>query len=421
MNGDAKIEGRDAVDSGWTDGNCFQLLENGEEYFPAVFAAIAAARHEVLIETFILFEDAVGRELQNVLIAAGRRGVSIDLTVDGYGSPDLSDAFISSLTAAGVRLHIFDPRRRLFGLRTNIFRRMHRKIVSVDGVTAFVGGINFSVDQLIESDAQAKQDYALRIQGPLAEEIHCFARAQAGMFNRQRPHWWSVHSNRAPHALARETVGKALFVTRDNLKHRDDIERHYRIAIRAAKRDIIIANAYFFPGYRLLKQLRRAARRGVGVKLILQGQPDMPYVKTWARMLYAPLLQAGVEIYEYCRCPLHAKVAVVDEDWSTVGSSNLDPLSLALNLEANVMIRDPAFNAELRACLQRLLEEYCQRIDARSASPRTAWHMLIHTLAFHCTRHFPVWAGWLPAHTPRLRSIGPAEREPKTSHESWAH
>src|SRR5690606_37234668 len=137
----------------------------------------------------------------------------------------------------------------------------------------------------------------------------------------------------------------AIFVTRDNGRHRNDIEQHYLAAIRSARSEILIANAYFFPGYRLLRELRNAARRGVRVGLVLQGEPDMPMVRAASKLLYDYLLSAGVEIHEYCQRPLHGKVAIVDEDWSTVGSSNLDPLSLSLNLEANVVIRDRAFNA----------------------------------------------------------------------------
>ena len=156
----------------------------------------------------------------------------------------------------------------------------------------------------------------------------------------------------------------ALFVTRDNAEHRSDIERHYRIAIRTARRRVVIANAYFFPGYRLLREMRRAARRGVDVRLILQGMPDMPIVKFAASMLYHHLVVAGVRIYEYCERPLHGKVALTDEHWSTVGSSNLGPLGLALNHEANVMIRDGRFNGQLHEHLGQLGAKHGRLIDA---------------------------------------------------------
>ncbi|WP_141396370.1 cardiolipin synthase ClsB, partial [Polaromonas sp. AET17H-212] len=162
----------------WVAGNRFTLLENGEGFFPRVFECIAAAEHEVLLETFILFEDKVGLALQKVLLTAARRGVRIDITIDGYGSPDLSPAYILALTQAGVRVHVFDPSPRLWGYRTNLFRRMHRKIVVVDGKRAFVGGINYSADHLADFGPEAKQDYAVEVEGPLVAEVHQFVRAQ---------------------------------------------------------------------------------------------------------------------------------------------------------------------------------------------------------------------------------------------------
>ncbi|MGH8818000.1 MAG: cardiolipin synthase ClsB, partial [Achromobacter pestifer] len=209
------------MDPGWQPGNRYRLLENGEAYFPAVFNAIAAARREVLVETFILFDDQVGRELQQALIAAAGRGVSVDLLVDGYGSDELTDEFISTLTNSGVRFHVFDPRPRLLGVRTNVFRRMHRKIVAVDEQIAFVGGINFSADHLPDYGPDAKQDYALSVNGPLAAVIAEYARAalsRGGKRIRHRMRW---------NAMPKEDGGGRL-VVRDNYGHTTDIERYYR-------------------------------------------------------------------------------------------------------------------------------------------------------------------------------------------------
>jgi cardiolipin synthase A/B len=382
----------------WTDGNRVELLENGEQYYPAVFGAIAQAQHEVMIETFILFEDKVGLELQRVLIDAARRGVRVDLTVDGWGSPDLSSEYVAALEAAGVHLRAFDPHPRFLGLRMHVFRRMHRKLVVIDARSAFVGGINFSADHLCDHGPEAKQDYAVRIDGPLVTQIRDFVLEQIGEPRRAPP----PRTPAAPEGGSAQTM----FVTRDNGHRRDTIERQYRAAIRAARSEVIIANAYFFPGYRLLKALRNAARRGVKVRLILQGQPDMAIVKSVAELLHARLVGAGVEIHEYCKRPLHAKVAVIDGVWATVGSSNLDPLSLALNLEANVMIRDRTFAAGLRAQLERLMREDCKRLEPDQIKDRRAgWRVLLDTLAYHVTRHFPAWAGWLPAHSPRIQPL----------------
>lgn len=284
----------------WVGGNRIALLENGEEFFARVFDAIRHAQREVIIETFILFEDKVGLALHAAMRSAAQRGVKIDLMVDGFGSPDLSREFIAELSAVGVRVRVFDPGQPILGQRLNVFRRMHRKIVVVDGELAFVGGINYSADHLLDFGPKAKQDYAVELHGPVVAQIHQFV-LRAIALGDKGPRWFRRRLKQAP-PVDREPVGdvEAVLITRDNRRHTSDIEREYLAAIRAARKRIVIANAYFFPGYRLIKELRRAARRGVDVRLILQGEPDMPIVKTAATMLYHHLLHAGVRIYEYC-------------------------------------------------------------------------------------------------------------------------
>jgi cardiolipin synthase len=366
-----------------------RLLENGDEFFPRVLEVIAAARREILLETFILFEDDVGHALHAALIAAARRGVEVDVTVDGYGSHALSRDFIGPLMGAGVRLRVFDPSPAIFGMRSKMFRRMHRKLLVVDGVHAFVGGINFAVDHLTDRGSHAKRDYAVELEGPIAGEIRAYMKAVIAdpRFSPAR------RGNRGSDSRVR-------LVIRDNHRHRDDIEIEYRRAIRSARREIVIANAYFFPGYRLLRALHSAARRGVRVVLLLQGQPDKPYTMYAARLLYRYLTSAGVRIYEYCERPFHGKVAVVDHDWATVGSSNLDPLSLSLNLEANVVVRDARFTAQLRERLLALIQHDCQAIEPAEQPPPTLRRAFAGFIVFHVLRRFPAWAGLLPAHTP---------------------
>jgi len=390
----------------WVGGNHVELLENGEEYYPRVFGAIREARREVVIETFILFEDKVGQELHAALREAALRGVRVDLMIDGFGSPALSEGFVEGLTSAGVRVRVFDPGSPIFGKRLNYFRRMHRKIVVVDGKTAFVGGINFSADHLLDFGPMAKQDYAVALRGPIVQEIHHFVLRAIALGGKGAS--WFRRRLKVTARAAREPEGTAevLFVTRDNRHHTNDIERHYRAAIRSARERIVIANAYFFPGYRLIKELRRAARRGVAVHLILQGEPDMPFVKVAASMLYHHLLHAGVCIHEYCDRPLHGKVALADDQWSTVGSSNLDPLSLSLNLEANVVVRSRAFNQVLWDKLHDLMENSCKQVQASDLTEWSAWRLVRSFFIFHLLRWYPAWVGWLPRHVPRLEPLG---------------
>jgi cardiolipin synthase A/B len=391
----------------WVHGNRLRLLENGEEFYPRAFEVIAAARKEVLLETFILFDDKVGRQLHGALIQAARQGAQVDVTIDGWGSAYLPPEFVSELTDAGVRLHIFDPGRTIFSWRTNMFRRMHRKILVVDGARAFVGGINYAADHLADFGPAAKQDYAVEIEGPIVDTIRRFARAAPRIGQPRRGWLRRRHEEAEESPLPKVGDAQVMFVTRDNRDHRTDIERHYRAAIRLARHRVTIANAYFFPGYRLLKDMRRAARRGVEVRLILQGEPDMPIVKTAASLLYDHLLRAGVKIYEYTERPLHGKVAVVDDEWSTVGSSNLDPLSLSLNLEANVMVLDRDFNRHLSERLEALIRNSCRLIEATELPHSNTWLMVRSFFVFHFLRHFPSWAGWLPRHAPKVEPVDP--------------
>jgi cardiolipin synthase len=395
----------------WVGGNRVELLENGDTYFPAVFDAIDSAKREILIETFILFEDTVGLDLQQHLINAAARGVQVDLTVDGFGSPDLSKEFISALTDAGVRLHVYEPTPFVRQLKP--LRRLHRKIVVVDGQIAFVGGINFSVDHLESYGAKAKQDYAVGVEGPVVDRIHRFARntlaAVRRHLNTGRPTKGEDIQTVIPDA-ASETQPlpgntEVAFLTRDNRRHRTDIERAYRMAIRTARDTVWIANAYFFPGYRLLRDLRRAAARGVKVQLILQRDPDVPIARMAGELLYESLMKDGVTIHEYCRREMHGKVAVVDDIWCTVGSTNLDPLSLSLNLEANVLIRDARFAATLRRRLQHVIENDCEQLKPQVLPRLTMWRYLMVSLAYHISRGFPRWLHLLPFSGARIRSF----------------
>ncbi|TDF82423.1 cardiolipin synthase ClsB [Pseudomonas sp. H9] len=388
----------------WRADNQVQLLINGEAYFPSVFAAIEQAREEILLETFIIFEDKIGRQLQHLLIDAAQRGVRVEMLVDGYGTADLSGDYIKALNDAGVHLQAFDPSPKRLGMRTNLFRRLHRKILVVDGEVGYVGGINYSADHLGDFGPMAKQDYAVQVRGPIVTDLRNATLAlleQCTCLQQRSRRWWQ----RALPLAADSNQASMMLSIRDNQDHPNDIERHYLKALEAARERITIANAYFFPGYRLLRTLRNAARRGVKVTLVLQGRPDMPWVRLCSRLLYNYLLRDGVRIFEYCERPLHGKVALVDRHWSTVGSSNLDPLSLSLNLEANLIIHDASFNECLHEHLQALCVQRCNPVSLQRVLRGYWWRAPLIFLTFHFIRHFPAMVGWLPAHVPHLQPL----------------
>jgi cardiolipin synthase len=399
--------------SGWTRGNRLRLLENGEEFFPRVFEAIRSARTEVVLETFLWFEDDVGRQLQQALVEVAARGVKVRVTVDGYGSPGFSPGFLKQLTDAGVRIHSFDPRPTFFRIRINILRRLHRKIVVIDRELAFVGGINFSEDHLRSFGARSKQDYAVEVAGPVVRDIHAFCAfgndVHAGSWRRR----WRYWLRRFPPEMKNPDEGaQVLFAIRDNDEHPTDIETMYRVGIRNARQSIVIVNAYFFPGRRFVRDLRSAAERGVDVLLVMQGKPDRPLSVGAASILYNDLLSMGIRIVRYTERPLHGKVAVIDRRWSTVGSSNLDPLSLGLNLEANLFILDREFNAALRTSIDSLVSRSCEEVSAAGMPRKSLARRLLLTFGYHVTRRMPTWRRHFPRHEQRVLPMQSSNARP---------
>ena len=350
-------------------------------------------------------------------MAAARRGVQVDVTIDGFGSPDLSDQFIGSLIDAGVRIHVFDPGKRLLGWRVNLLRRMHRKIVVVDRAIAFVGGINYSADHLADFGPAAKQDYAVEIRGPLVAEIHRFthaALAQGQRYQRSRQWWrWRRRLRTSPDNLPAVGSAAAMLVVRDNGDHQSDIERQYRVAIRAARERVIIANAYFFPGYRFMKELRDAARRGVDVRLILQGEPDMPIVKTAATMLYHHLLDAGRAHLRVLR-PAAARQGRAGR--RRMGHRGLQqPRPAEPGAEPGGQRHHPRPRLQrgpVRAARPHDPAAAASSIELEQLEPLRGWQLVRSFLVYHLTRRYPGWASWLPRHVPRLLPAGYALRTP---------
>ncbi len=332
------------------DGHTLTLLRNGEEYFPRLITAIDGATRSVYLETYIYAADATGRKVSDALQHAARRGVVVCLLLDGYGSANLPQEWVEELRAAGVEVLWFRPEISWLTLRRHRLRRLHRKLALVDGRSAFVSGININDDMPGEPITAPRLDYTVEVQGEVVTHIHVAVRRLWALvswtnFRRQRERIKLLP------AYTNAAQQKVVFLLRDNFRHRRDIEQAYLKAITGAQREIILANAYFLPGKRLRRALLNAARRGVRVVLLLQGKVEYRLQHYATLALYDELLGAGVEIHEYHTSFMHAKVAVVDSYWATVGSSNIDPFSLWLAREANLAVRDEGFAAALRASL----------------------------------------------------------------------
>ena len=344
-------------------GNRIALLRSGAEYFPALERAVDSARDEVWLESYIFADDATGRRIAEALARAARRGVTVRVMVDGWGAKFyLTSALEHLMREAGVQLLKYRPEVSAWQFRSHRLRRLHRKLCLVDHRLAFVGGINVIDDMNVPGHKPPRIDFAVSVEGPLLPAIaQTMQRVWALV---QLVQLGASQLGLFPERRKAERVGTqtAKFIIRDNLRHRRDIEQAYLAAIRAAKREIVIANSYFFPGITFRRELVEAAARGVTVTLILQAKVEYVLLHFASRAMYGQLLQAGVIIEEYHRSMLHAKVAVIDDRWATVGSSNIDPYSLLMAREANVVVRDRGFAAELKAELAAIIESGSQRV-----------------------------------------------------------
>ncbi len=402
---------------GLQGGHRVRLLKGGSEFFPALVEAVDHSFHEVRIETFIFDFESANLRVAEALERAAARGVAIYLLVDGIGTPAVPLAWQERFDASGVNWHRFSPLGPTGLLNPVRWRRLHRKLCVVDQSLAFCGGINF-VDDLIEPGYGAldapRYDFALQLQGPLVVDMlrsmsqlwnrlqmtqelrHGQFKAAGRVWQEEKKSTGNATVSRVGHSertSAMDTHSFAVYfgvpaalLLRDNLRNRARIERAYRHAIGSARHEIIIANAYFLPGRRLRKALLHARRRGVRVQLLLQGRYDNFMQFHASRPVMAGLLADGIEVYEYSASLLHAKVAVIDSEWATVGSSNLDPLSLLLAREANVVWEHAPLAAELRGHLVLAMEDSATPLNALRLSQRSLWHRVLDRLAFALMR-----------------------------------
>ena len=386
-----------------------RLYQGAQELFPALVEAMDAALSDIQFETYIFDFTGAGSSVGEALARAAQRGVRTHLVVDGVGTGRLPAPWAARLTAAGVQWRVYSPLGRLGLLLPSRWRRLHRKLCVVDGRVLFCGGINVLDDFHDPNHGTLdapRFDFAVRATGSLV--------VQASDAMEQL--WWrmqavrDVRKRRLPEALqalrtasaqrhAEQQIGplrgsgaqvRAALVLRDNVRNRARIEKTYLRAIGSARHEVIIANAYFVPGRKLRKALLMAARRGVRVRLLLQGRYEYFMQYHAARPVYGALLEAGVEIHEYAPSFLHAKVAVVDamgdRPWATVGSSNLDPLSLLLAREANVVVEDTAFARDLRQRLVHAMQHAGRRMDPARYAGRPLRQRVLDRLAFGLMR-----------------------------------
>ncbi len=399
-----------------SQGHQITLLQGSAQYFAALARAMDAAQHVVRMESYIFDTTASGQEVAAALVRAAQRGLRVYLLVDGVGTEHLSKEWQARFTKNNVQWRVYKPLGSFGLLIPSRWRRLHRKLCVIDAGTpqalGFCGGINILDDFHDPNHGALKEprfDFAVQVSGPLLEQIDSalqrlwqsldsFYLLKTKQLTQAVGSWVSERSRLIrPSVLAESALlettalaARAHIVFRDNLRFRNRIEKAYLKAIGGASQEVIIANAYFLPGGKLRKALLAAAKRGVRVQLLLQGRYEYFMQYHAARPVYAQLLAAGIEIHEYEASFLHAKVAVVDayssRAWATVGSSNLDPLSLLLAREANVVVHDTVFATELRDRLAQAIEQGGKKVDAKVFANRSLYKRFLDRVAFALMR-----------------------------------
>lgn len=376
-------------------GNRVELLRNGEAYFPALLDAIDAAQRWVQVETYIFAEDNMGDRVAGALADAASRGVEVRLVLDGFGCADTADALRAMLVPTGVQVRVFRP-ARWWRLGRRHWRRLHRKIAVVDDAVAFVGGINVIDDHHHRPGESGvlgpRYDYAVRVQGPLVADVALTARRlwwRLGLAGAESGAASLPPAPRRPAPPMPNGVAAALLL-RDNLRNRRTIEHAYLRALAQARDDVLIVSAYFVPGRRFLAALLGCAQRGVRVRLLLQGRVDHRLYTYAERAFWDRLLAAGIEVHRYLPSYLHAKAAVVDGSWATVGSSNIDPYSLWLALEANVAVQDHGFAQALAHDITAVMARDAAPVLREEHERRPWWSRLAYRAAYGFVR-FVTW------------------------------
>lgn len=374
---------------GVTWGNEVTLLPGGDQAFPRMLEAIAAARHEVLLESYIFADDATGREFLAALGDAARRGCTVRLMCDGIGSFSLPRSRLAELEHAGGQALIYRPVapwRRRWGF----WRRDHRKLLAVDGEVGFIGGLNIA-DEYDDRRTPERpwRDMHMCVRGPAAAAMErLFVNTWNGESERARqlvPTTGLVSIDprgERPRPISPDAPPLAVQVVGNMLRrHRTLIARSFLYAVSRATRSVYLANPYFIPDRHVSRALRRAVARGVDVRVVIPARSDILLCDLASRAALPALLRDGVRVAEWNDGMLHAKVAAVDGKWATVGSYNLDHQSLRYNLEATANVFDETVAAELES---RLREDFAASVEISLAgyTRRPLWRRVVESLAY---------------------------------------
>lgn len=357
-----------------------KLIYSGNDYFNTLITLIESAQKSIHFQIYIFEEDETGIQILTALKQAAKRGVSIHLVLDAFGSNGLSRKFISEIIHAGIYLRFFAP---LFSNDTFRFgRRLHHKVVVIDDSKALIGGINISDKYKGNLKEEAWLDYAILISGSVCMYA---TKICLDIFNKKFPFKRKIK----PSVVYTKNDCLIRFQQNDRLRGKNQIAASYLHAIRHAKHSITFVSSYFLPGRRILKALKKAAARGIKIIIIFSGISDVPLLGRATNHLYKSLLKENIFIYEWKKSVLHGKLALVDNEWLTIGSFNLNHLSTLGSIELNVDVIDEKLTHELSQHLTQIINTGCDKIDLENYEKRnTELTNFFNTISYYIVRTF---------------------------------
>lgn len=359
-----------------TDDNGYiELLHSGQEYFLRLKKIIQNAQKEIHLQTYIFEDDETGNDIAGYLKEAVHRNVKVFVLLDAYGSASLPDSFVQDLIHHGISIRFFSP---FFSLNNfYLGRRMHHKVLVVDGKMALIGGINIANKYHGNLESEPWLDYAVQLDCPAAEDLQKLCRDyffKKGSSKKIKP---------VLHSAGRALVG---IIQNDWLKNKTEVCDAYTNAILSAKKEIVILGSYFLPGRKMSKALKKASIRGVKITIILAGISDVPLVRRATEHLYSTFLHDHIQIYEWEKSVLHGKAAVIDNHWSTIGSFNLNSLSCYGSIEMNVEIYSSGFAEALHSDFSKVINGCREITDSKLKQRASILNSLMDWLSYRAIR-----------------------------------
>lgn len=378
-------------------GNKLDLVRSGNPFFDSLVQLIDSAEKILYFQVYIFEEDETGRFIADALLRARERKVEIYMALDSYGSKNLSKEFLAELRRSGIHFRYFSPLPKHF-YAFRMGRRLHCKVMVADAKKALVGGINIANKYRGSSEEPAWLDFAVHVEGPVcADLMHISKLIHGKKSTRTVRNKKGVQDKHEGNAFARVALN-------DWWRRRNQVSAGYRAAFRNAERSIFIVASYFLPSRGVRTALKNAAARGVKITVLLPGKLDLPMARRATRYLYRWLSRNKVDIYEWDESVLHGKIAVVDNNWTTVGSYNLNHLSEYSSIETNVEILDKDFAASVNKTLAGLVKK-CIRIPADSFNNRGLINKFLDWISYILGRWFMLFLFFLIARGHKYKNI----------------